>query len=222
MKICLDERRNTPAAETRRISQCPGYSGPAIREGYRRGDGTQSDPGGLVPQGLVRSGEVEVIPELVESPLLGGHVRPGWPGGLPLQGPVHPFVGAVLLRARGLDPLVADSEPHPPGVELTQPVDADRGEGGAVVAPDGQGHPDLAKPTDPLGIRALPPPAGVSARGSALELWTAQRGRLFVEAKDNVPDWAAVLIAAEGILAVARTARRSWRTLSKWIGARTG
>jgi hypothetical protein len=51
----------------------------------------------------VQPSEVEVIPKLVESPLLGSHGRPGWPGGLPLQGPVPPLVRAVLRGRVAVD-----------------------------------------------------------------------------------------------------------------------
>jgi hypothetical protein len=40
-----------------------------------------------------------------------------------LEGAVHALVRAVLLRARGSDPLVRDAQSHPPHVHLAQAVD---------------------------------------------------------------------------------------------------
>jgi hypothetical protein len=37
---------------------------------------------------------------------------------------VHSFMGAVLLRLAGQDPLMLNTEVHPPHIELGEPVEA--------------------------------------------------------------------------------------------------
>ena len=50
---------------------------------------------------------------------------------------MHPLMGAVLLWATGMDPLVLDAEAHPPHIQIRQPVNRLRREGHAVVGADG-------------------------------------------------------------------------------------
>ena len=53
---------------------------------------------------------VVFLPKAVEGPLLGGERGARRPNRAALQGLVHAFVGAVLLRMRGQDPLVLNAE----------------------------------------------------------------------------------------------------------------
>ena len=84
-------------------------------------------------------------PEVVEGPLLCGHVGSWRPAGFLFEGLVHALVGAVFLRRSRMDPLMLDSEPKPPDVEVAQSVDAPGAEGGAIVGTDGLGQAEFAK-----------------------------------------------------------------------------
>ena len=101
--------------------------------------------GRFVAEGLMRSLVVVASPESVEATLLGAVIRRGGPCGVLLQGSVHPLVSAVLLRARGLNSLMLDAEPHPPRIELAEAMDAGRRKRRTVVAAHRQRHSHLAK-----------------------------------------------------------------------------
>jgi len=88
---------------------------------------------------------VVAVAEPIELALLLREVFGGRPGGFSFQVLVHALVLAVLLRARGSDPLVHDPELHPPDVELAQTVDAGRRERGSVVGADRLGNTVLAE-----------------------------------------------------------------------------
>ena len=49
---------------------------------------------------------------------------------------MHPFVGAILLRPAWMNPLMLDPEPHPPDVQVREPVNRLRRERYAVVGAD--------------------------------------------------------------------------------------
>ena len=72
----------------------------------------------------MRSFVVVALLEEIQSPLLLGESRSGWPGRLPLQVFVHALVLAVLLRTRRANSLVDDPELHPPDIEFAEPVDS--------------------------------------------------------------------------------------------------
>lgn len=81
---------------------------------------------------------VELFPKLVEAHLLLEEVGLGGPGCFLLEGEVHPFVAAILLRPSGLDPLYGDPESQPPHGKGAEPKEGvGRGKGDPVVASDG-------------------------------------------------------------------------------------
>ena len=61
---------------------------------------------------------VEALEEVVELRLLLQEVLCGRLGGFFLQGEVHAFVTAILLRMAGLDAFDVDTKPQPPHGEL--------------------------------------------------------------------------------------------------------
>ena len=77
---------------------------------------------GLAVQCLVRPLFVIEAAETVEPPLLRRQISAGRPNRFPLQGAVHPFRRAVLLRMRRQDALVLYPQPHLPRAELRKPV----------------------------------------------------------------------------------------------------
>src|SRR3989475_2756904 len=111
-------RRMVPALVTRLTMKCPGDSTGGRAPVYSRGR---------------------------EGPLLGWEARSGWTNRLALQGLVHAFVGAVLVRRGWEDPLVVNAQAQPPHVELREPVNSRRGEGHAVVGANRAGQAILAK-----------------------------------------------------------------------------
>src|ERR1700680_3953897 len=64
---------------------------------------------------------------------------------LAFESPVHSLVRSVLIRSSGKDALMLNSEPHPPDVEIRQPVNGLGREGDAVVGPDRTWHPVFAE-----------------------------------------------------------------------------
>jgi len=88
---------------------------------------------------------VVLLPERVEPDLLLVVVCGGRPGGLGLQGPMHPLVTAVLLRMGGLDQLGEDPEPDPPDGEPRETPDGGGREGSSVVGADPSGQTVLAE-----------------------------------------------------------------------------
>src|SRR6266446_2006165 len=96
-------------------------------------------------QKLVRALVVVQPTEMIEGALLRGQGRTWRSNGVSLQGFVHPFVRAVLLRLPRQDALMLNAKPKPPDVELREAVNPSRGEGHAVVCADGAGQTVLAK-----------------------------------------------------------------------------
>ena|SRR5216684_7516869 len=81
---------------------------------------------------------VVAVDEVIELGLLLQEVAAGRLGGLQLQGQMHAFVAAVLLRVAGLDALDLDTESEPPDRELAEAVErVGACEGNAVVGADG-------------------------------------------------------------------------------------
>src|SRR5882724_10778365 len=64
----------------------------------------------LLIERLVRALVVELLPEGIEAALLRGEVAGRWARRLGLQGAVHAFMPAVLLRVAGLDELRQDAQ----------------------------------------------------------------------------------------------------------------
>jgi hypothetical protein len=93
---------------------------------------------------LVRPLVVVAFDEVVEFGLLLEEVGASGLCGLELQGQVHAFMAAVLLRATWLDALDLDAEPEPPD---RQPAQAEEGIGAcerdAVVGANGLGQAEL-------------------------------------------------------------------------------
>ena len=69
-------------------------------------------------QRLVRPVMIIVVHEFVEGVLLRSQVMARWLAGVALQGAVHAFMPAVLLRLARLDTLAPDSQAHPPHREF--------------------------------------------------------------------------------------------------------
>ena len=87
---------------------------------------------------------VVAVDEVVEFRLLLQEVVAGRLGGLQLQGQMHAFMAAILLRVAGLDAFDLDAEPEPPHRHLAQPEERIGAcEGNAVVRADGLGETEL-------------------------------------------------------------------------------
>ena len=83
---------------------------------------------------------VVAVDEVVELGLLLQEVAAGRLGGVELQGQMHAFMAAVLLRMAWLDALDLDAEPQPPHRELAAAEERIGAcEGNAVVGADGFG-----------------------------------------------------------------------------------
>src|SRR6516225_4740756 len=85
----------------------------------------------------VRTLVVEDLEELVEAGLLLQKISTGWLGGFFLQGEMHAFVPAVLLRMPRLDAFNANAQAEPPDrefAEVKQGVGG--GKGHTVIAAD--------------------------------------------------------------------------------------
>ena len=94
--------------------------------------------GDLHAQGLVRPTAIVSLDEGVEPGLLLEHVGGGRLGGFGLQGEVHAFVPAVLLRMAGLDVLDVDAEAESPDGEFAEAIEGvGGGEGHAVIGANG-------------------------------------------------------------------------------------
>src|SRR6266478_1474301 len=74
----------------------------------------------LLVECLMRTLVIELLAEDVEAALLRREAARRRARGLRLQGPVHPFMPAVLVRAPGLDELRQDAETYPPRREPRQ------------------------------------------------------------------------------------------------------
>ena len=68
----------------------------------------------LHAEGFVRTVMIKDLDEFVEPGLLLKEVGTGGLGGLFLQGEMHAFVAAILLRVAGLDALDGNTETQPP------------------------------------------------------------------------------------------------------------
>src|SRR2546428_472825 len=94
---------------------------------------------------LRRTLVIERLAEDVEAALLRREAARRRARGLRLQGPVHPFMPAVLVRAPGLDELRQDAETYPPRREPRQAGQRGRGERHAVVAANPPRQPILVE-----------------------------------------------------------------------------
>src|SRR5437879_10975622 len=84
--------------------------------------------------------------EAIERDLLTMAIGRRRPRRLALERAVHPLVRPVLLGTRRPEALMLDAQPHPPHVELREPVNARRRERHAVVGADGAGQAVLGAP----------------------------------------------------------------------------
>lgn len=96
-----------------------------------------------LPQTLVRSLFVVVDAETVKEFLLRLPVRRRRMSDCLLEGAVHPFVAAVLLRLPRLDAFRQNAQSNPPRKQARQAARARAGEGSAVVGADATGQADL-------------------------------------------------------------------------------
>ena len=78
--------------------------------------------------------------EDIEGALLARTRAHSGPCRLSLQCAMHPFMGAVLLGPTRMNPLMLDTEPHPPHVQIRKPVDRLRRERHAIVSANGAGQ----------------------------------------------------------------------------------
>src|SRR5262249_49547588 len=115
-------------------------------DGQRTGKSNCRRPANLIVvdhpsvEELVRPFVVVRGPKGVEGALLRGEGGARRSDGVRFECLVHPFMGSVLLRMRGQDPLMLNAEAQPPHVQLRQPVQAGRGERHAVVGADRAGE----------------------------------------------------------------------------------
>src|SRR5687768_11030800 len=87
---------------------------------------------------------VEALDERIEAGLLLQEVASGRLGGLLLEGEVHAFMAAILLRMAGLDALDRNPQAQPPHRELAEAEDGvGAGERHAVVGTDGPRQAEL-------------------------------------------------------------------------------
>jgi len=92
----------------------------------------------------VRALEIEDFHELIEAGLLLEEVVSGRLGGFFLQGEMHAFVAAILLRMAGLDTFNANAQAEPPDRELAQVKQGMSGsKRNAVIAADVSGQSTL-------------------------------------------------------------------------------
>jgi hypothetical protein len=100
---------------------------------------------------------VVVVAEAIEGALLGAERR-GAEHDLALERQMKPFVLSVLLRLAGLDALMADAEPMPPGRQLRKPArPMHGGKRRPVVAADGRWQPKgLKRPLERAAHAAAP------------------------------------------------------------------
>src|SRR5256885_6421214 len=108
-----------------------------------------------IAQGLVRPFVIIETAKGVESALLAQEAGLRRTTGFALESFVHPLVSTVLLWMRGQDALMLDTEPQPPDVETSKPVDAGGGEGHAVIGANGAGQPVLPKEPIENGVDAV-------------------------------------------------------------------
>src|SRR5438270_12888907 len=86
----------------------------------------------------MRAFGIELVDEVIEAVLLLQAVLAWRAGGFLLQGQMHAFVAAVLLRPARLDAFDGDAKPQPPDRELGEAEQGiGTGEGNAVVGADG-------------------------------------------------------------------------------------
>ena len=116
MKSTRFLKRKVPAWVMRLTRKCPGYSIGSSRVSYARGEGRQNEAG-VRPQVLVGSLLVVQPSEIIDRALLGDDRGARGPNGIRLSRFVHAFMGAVLLRLAGQDPLMLNAEAHPPHIE---------------------------------------------------------------------------------------------------------
>ncbi len=89
---------------------------------------------------------IEDLDEVVEAGLLLQEVGGRRLGGFFLQGEMHAFMAAILLRMTGFDSLDANAEAKPPDGEFAEIEQSVRGsEGHTVVAADVGGQATLLK-----------------------------------------------------------------------------
>ena len=135
------------------------------RAGVRAGRAAIERRRRATAQGLVRPLVIEEAPEGIERPLLGDEIRPGRADRLALERLVHALVRPILVGARWQDPLMLNSEPQPPDVQLREPVNPGGGERHPVVGSNRARQTVFAKHaledgSDPVAFRREQPVAG--------------------------------------------------------------
>ena len=103
----------------------------------------------------MRPDVIEGMAEFVEVALLGTEVGLRRPSGFALEGSMHAFVTAILLRLSRLDGLRTDAEPDPPSAQACEPSEADGSEGCTVVGADDSGQAELSEGLDEYGLGEL-------------------------------------------------------------------
>ena len=134
-----------------------------LLRGQGAGIGAVARGWGLATERFLGPLFVVLGPEAIEDPLLGGGLLTGGPDGASFEGPVHAFVGPMLLRSPGVDPLMVNAEAHPPDIELGEAVDAAGGKRDASVGPEGPGQA-----VGPEGPHENPPRAHAMGGGQAV------------------------------------------------------
>ena len=93
----------------------------------------------------MRALQVVFDPESIEGALLRLAGVPGRRSCLALQGQVHPFVTAILLRLSRVDSFDANAQANQPDRKLAQTAQSCRGEWRPVIAADRFRQPKLAE-----------------------------------------------------------------------------
>ena len=108
-----------------------------------------------------------VLPaEAVASGLLRGLIVLRRAAGFRVEGPVPPFMTAILLGPPRLNPLVPEAELDPPDTELREATEGRRGKGRAVIGANRLRPPLLAEQTleDGLGLHRRRGESGCAAQ----------------------------------------------------------
>ena len=113
--------------------------------GHRAWRGRIGGRGRLQIQGFVRPFGVELLAEAIEAPLLSGEAPRRRARGLGLQGAMHAFMAAILLRLARFDQLGQNAQADPPGGEARESGQRVGGKGHAIVGADALGEPELVK-----------------------------------------------------------------------------
>ena len=99
---------------------------------------------------------VVLQPKAVEGALLGGERGPGRSNRAALQGLVHAFVGPVLLRVGGQNPLVLNAQAQPPDIQGVSPCSEVEARGTPLSVRIARGRPYSRNRRSKMGRTPVP------------------------------------------------------------------